>query len=227
MFNSSESIYFKKIKKERNENNPAHLRMPLMDGVLPAFGRSIHGNRILICSFSPAKELSQIRGTRLFFHAGVTRHGLGLGFKVHSAFLNCYFPLSCYCSVGCSTPKLKWLVRGRNCRKSPRLHLCFKGPIRPPVVNQLCAGSLLLWWNWDMFLPNFSTCQPLLFWLYEKIPSTQTLLAARRGKRGFGSTGTLPIILSNPRWSCFEIYVDNDYFDYDNACVLLQVLSVL
>lgn len=37
--------------------------MPHMDGVLAALGRNIHGNRILICCFSPAKESSQIRST--------------------------------------------------------------------------------------------------------------------------------------------------------------------
>lgn len=91
-----------------------------MDGVLAAFGRSIHGNRIFICSFSPAKELSRIRGTRLFFHAGVTRHGLGLGFKVHSAFLNCYFPLSCYSSVGCSTPQVKMARQRQELQEIPQ-----------------------------------------------------------------------------------------------------------
>lgn len=56
------------------------------------------------------------------------------------------------CRVGCSTPELKWLVKDRNCRKSPQATYMLSGTPCPSAVNRLCTSSLSLQQNTDRSL---------------------------------------------------------------------------
>lgn len=116
-----------------------------------------------------------------FFHPGVTRRGLGPGFKVHCSFL--------------FTAPAEWDVLPSSLNDSsktgiagnpPRLHICCRGPLAP----QLSIGCA------QAAHPcSRTTSSMTCFGRMEQTPSALILTAARKCKHHFASTGALPITL--------------------------------